>query len=628
MATTPRSGAGPSRGRPARSGPAAARTWGSPVARRAAAEPATWRPWPRESASRTLPQLGVHGRRVPARLQPPLGTIQMHGRTNQTQYLWMPPEQHLASLFWHLPLVTGGRDAGRACNFYKEWIRHPELRRILGKPATSRGLRPDRRAGVRPGRLVRHVPPVHARTTSWACGAATKVLIGPWIHSLGTGAGAGARGTSTSDRRRWSTCGRRAPLVRPLAEGDRLRRAGRAAGAGLRDGRQPVAHADDWPVPGTRFVGALLPRGRPRQLAVRRRPARPPAAESEPPDQFVYDPREPVPTLGGSTCCGEDVTPIPMGPRDQRPAEWRPDVLCYTTAPLEADVEVTGPVKVVLWAASTAPDTDFTAKLVDVFPSGYAMNVAQGIIRARYHDSWTTPTLLEPGRVYRYEIDCWSSSNCFLRRPPHPGGDLLVELSPVRPEPQHGARLRHGRRAAPGDADRLSRRRASVAHRAADRRLTAPWTCPVPPASSSSEAAWWAAASPTIWHAVASGTCVVLERDAVGAGTTSKAAGGIRAQFATETEIRFSLESRRVFETFAEEFGSIRLHPDRLPVPGLRRGRPARLRGADGAPARARRGRAPPGARATRRGSCLDSASTTWSPRCGGPTTPWRGPPR
>jgi hypothetical protein len=87
-------------------------------------------------------------------------------------------------------------------------------------------------------------------------------------------------------------------------------------------------------------------------------------------------------------------------------------------------VEVTGPIKVVLWAASTAPDTDFTAKLVDVAPSGYAMNVAQGIIRARYRDSWTTPTLLEPGRAYRYEIDCWSTSNCFLA-----GHRIRVEVS-------------------------------------------------------------------------------------------------------------------------------------------------------------------------------------------------------
>ncbi|HWT82470.1 MAG TPA: CocE/NonD family hydrolase, partial [Candidatus Methylomirabilis sp.] len=148
------------------------------------------------------------------------------------------------------------------------------------------------------------------------------------------------------------------------------------------------------------------------------------APGDQPPDTFIYDPSNPVPTLGGSTCCGEDVTPVTMGPRDQRPAEERTDVLVYTTPPLEADLEVTGPISVTLYAASDALDTDFTAKLVDVFPDGYVMNVAQGIIRARYRESWEQPTLLEPGRVYKYAIDLWSASNCFLR-----GHQVRVEIS-------------------------------------------------------------------------------------------------------------------------------------------------------------------------------------------------------
>ena len=113
-----------------------------------------------------------------------------------------------------------------------------------------------------------------------------------------------------------------------------------------------------------------------------------------------------------------------MGPRDQRPNEYRPDVLVYTSDVLDRDVEVTGPVKAVLYASSSAPDTDFTAKLVDVFPGGYAMNVAQGIIRARYRDSWEEPALLEPGHVYKYEIDLWSTSNCFLA-----GHRIRVEIT-------------------------------------------------------------------------------------------------------------------------------------------------------------------------------------------------------
>ena len=85
---------------------------------------------------------------------------------------------------------------------------------------------------------------------------------------------------------------------------------------------------------------------------------------------------------------------------------------------------LTGPVSVTLYAGSDALDTDFTAKLVDVFPDGYAMNVAQGIIRARYRDSWEQPTPLQPGRVYQYTIDLWSTSNCFLR-----GHRIRVEIS-------------------------------------------------------------------------------------------------------------------------------------------------------------------------------------------------------
>ena len=113
-----------------------------------------------------------------------------------------------------------------------------------------------------------------------------------------------------------------------------------------------------------------------------------------------------------------------MGPRDQRATAWRRDVLVYDSAVLERDLEVTGPISVVLYAASTAPDTDFTAKLVDLFPSGYAMNVAQGIIRARYRDSWTEPAPMRAGEICRFEIDCWSSSNCFRR-----GHRIRVEIS-------------------------------------------------------------------------------------------------------------------------------------------------------------------------------------------------------
>jgi putative CocE/NonD family hydrolase len=131
----------------------------------------------------------------------------------------------------------------------------------------------------------------------------------------------------------------------------------------------------------------------------------------EPADYFLYDPRHPVPTRGGGLCCWPAA--VPGGAYDQQGVEARPDVLVYSTPPLAQDVEVTGPIVVKLWAASSAPDTDFTAKLVDVAPSGYARNLTDGIIRARYRASAAKATLIEPGKVYEYTIDLWATSNLF-----------------------------------------------------------------------------------------------------------------------------------------------------------------------------------------------------------------------
>jgi putative CocE/NonD family hydrolase len=135
--------------------------------------------------------------------------------------------------------------------------------------------------------------------------------------------------------------------------------------------------------------------------------------EEEPADQFTYDPMFPVSTTGGGNCCWPDI--VAWGAQDQREVEQRSDVLCYTTPPLDDDLETTGPIKVTLHAVSDAPDTDFTAKLVDVAPGGYAMNICDGIIRARYRESVEQPVFLEPGKVYKYEIDLGATSKVFLK---------------------------------------------------------------------------------------------------------------------------------------------------------------------------------------------------------------------
>jgi putative CocE/NonD family hydrolase len=152
------------------------------------------------------------------------------------------------------------------------------------------------------------------------------------------------------------------------------------------------------------------------------------APAGEPADHYDYDPANPVPTLGGNNTTWTQMKFAPdqilPGPIDQRPIERRDDVLCYTSAVLEEDLEVTGPLKVVLYAATSARDTDFTAKLVDVFPDGRAIHLAEGIIRARYRKSFEYTELLEPNEVYKYEIELAPTSNVFLT-----GHRIRVEIS-------------------------------------------------------------------------------------------------------------------------------------------------------------------------------------------------------
>lgn len=150
--------------------------------------------------------------------------------------------------------------------------------------------------------------------------------------------------------------------------------------------------------------------------------ASPDGASMERPDRFVYDPGNPVPTMGGPLCC--DPAHLEPGARDQRTVEARRDVLVYSTPPLAEDVEVTGPVTLDLYAKSSAIDTDFTGKLVDVSPDGFARNLTEGILRASFRNSMSKPTPIAPGRIYRYTIDLWATSNVFLK-----GHRIRLEVS-------------------------------------------------------------------------------------------------------------------------------------------------------------------------------------------------------
>jgi putative CocE/NonD family hydrolase len=141
----------------------------------------------------------------------------------------------------------------------------------------------------------------------------------------------------------------------------------------------------------------------------------------EPDDTFLYDPGRPVPTGGGNLLMQAIRQP---GPWDQREIEQRDDVLVYTSAPLAEPLTVAGPVRLHLAAVTDGPDTDWTAKLVDVDPDGPAINLCDGIIRARYRTSREQPELLTPGEVYDYDIDLVATAYQFAA-----GHRLRVEVS-------------------------------------------------------------------------------------------------------------------------------------------------------------------------------------------------------
>ncbi len=149
----------------------------------------------------------------------------------------------------------------------------------------------------------------------------------------------------------------------------------------------------------------------------------------QPPDHYTYDPLDPVPTVGGSLLMPSRYRP---GPLDQRPNEQRQDVLCYTSDPFSEPYTVIGPVSAELVVSSSAPDTDFVARLVDVYPDGRAMTLTDGIVRTRWRETYALPgeihpappKLLEPGEVVRLTIALWATGVSFL-----PGHRLRLEVT-------------------------------------------------------------------------------------------------------------------------------------------------------------------------------------------------------
>ncbi len=174
---------------------------------------------------------------------------------------------------------------------------------------------------------------------------------------------------------------------------------------------------DSWPLPGTvRTRYYLHSGGRANSSSGNGSLSAEKPDKAESVDSFAYDPAKPLPSLGGHSLYG--------GSRDQQINERRSDVLTYSTPPLSEDIEVTGHVRATLYASSSATDTDWHVKLIDVFPDGRAFNITNGAVRARYRKSRTAPTALKPGAIETYDLDLWSTSNVFLK-----GHRIRVEIA-------------------------------------------------------------------------------------------------------------------------------------------------------------------------------------------------------
>lgn len=177
----------------------------------------------------------------------------------------------------------------------------------------------------------------------------------------------------------------------------------------------------DWPLPDTRYTDYYLSSAgsaatRHGDGSLQRDPA-----TSDAVDTFAYDPRNAVATAGGALLPDE---PGLIGPVDQSAIDGRDDILCYATEVLEKPLEVTGHVELKVFVSSDALDTDITAKLVDVFPDGRAINLCDGILRLRYRDSLAEPRPLVPGEVYEVTVNLGVTSNVFL-----PGHRLRLDVS-------------------------------------------------------------------------------------------------------------------------------------------------------------------------------------------------------
>ena len=326
----------------------------------------------------------------------------------------------MPSSFEFLPLKDYPELKDGLADYYYDWLAHPSYddfwKKLSIEESHSEITVPALNIGgwydVFLGGTLRNYLGMREKAATEVARNGQKLLIGPWQHStrgtsivgsqyFGIGADSGAIDLDGINLRwfdHWlkgiDNGVMNEPPVRIFVMGDNLWR-----------------DEQEWPLSRAQSVNYYLrSQGKANAIGGDGSLSTQPPAE-EPPDAYVYNPRDPVPSRGGAACCHPYF--MANGAFDQQEIEARQDVLVYSTPPFERDVEVTGPITVTLWAVSSAVDTDFTAKLVDVCDHECALNVTDGIIRARYRASSSDPSLLEPGRAYKYTIDLWATSNVF-----------------------------------------------------------------------------------------------------------------------------------------------------------------------------------------------------------------------
>jgi uncharacterized protein len=340
------------------------------------------------------------------------------GRASQEQMgAFMQMMRDPSALFEHLPL-TDQPLLREFAPFYLEWLAHPtyddywrsiapgECYEHITVPALNVGGWYDLFLGT----TLANYTGMKQRGGSAVARAHQRLVIGPWSHMNRTGVfperayGLVASGDAVDlvgMQLRWYD-----HWLKGEENGVEQDKPVKLFVMGLDQWRDE----EDWPLPDTQFRPYYLHSAGHANSATGNGTLSTQAPTDGPEDVYLYNPRNPVPTTGGAILLG--LTPV-EGPRDQRAVEAREDVLCYSTPVLEKPVEVTGPIALVLYVSSSARDTDFTGKLVDVSPDGRAEILTDGILRARYRESFIEPKLLEPGQTYKLHLDLWATSNLF-----------------------------------------------------------------------------------------------------------------------------------------------------------------------------------------------------------------------